>query len=75
MLDLMDILGVAGMLILVYVVYEVCKVDDRMCRVGGLGLFLVLVAFMGRYVDVDRGTLAAVMVVAVVFVLLWLINS
>jgi hypothetical protein len=74
MLDLMDVLGIAGLLLFVYIVYEVCKVDDRMCKIGGLGLFLVFVAYIGRYVEIDRWTSAAVVVVAVGFVLLWLIS-
>jgi hypothetical protein len=75
MLDVMDILGITGILVFAYVAYEVCKVDDRMCKIGGLGLFLVFVAFMGRYINIDRWILTAIMVVAVGLILLWLINS
>jgi len=72
MSDLMDLLGIAGILLVVYIVYNVCSVDKRMCGVGILGLVFVVLAYLGRYVNIDNQTLVAIMVVAVGFVLLWI---
>jgi len=71
---LMDLLGVGGIVVLGYLTYEVCKVDGRMCRVGVLGLVLVMLAFIGRYVVIDRSVAVFVVWLAVVFVLLWMFS-
>ena len=68
---LMDLLGVGGIAVLEYLTYEVCRVDRRMCGVGVLGLFFVALAFIGRYVAVDRSVAVVAVWLAVVFVLLW----
>jgi len=72
MSDLMDLLGIAGILLVVYIVYNVCRVDERMCGIGVFSLIFMTLAYAGRYVEIDRWTLAAIMVVAVGFVLLWI---
>jgi hypothetical protein len=63
---LMDLLGVAGILALGYFTYEVCRMDRRMCRLGVVGIVMVLLAYVGRYVDIDRSVLIAVVLLAVV---------
>jgi len=68
MLDLMDIMGVGGLVMLGYLTYEACKVDRRMCRLGVVGLLMVAFAYMGRYVDVDRSVVAFVVLVLAVVV-------
>ncbi|MCR6669508.1 MAG: hypothetical protein NDF51_05870 [archaeon YNP-WB-040] len=67
---LMDLLGVGGIVVLGYLTYEVCRVDRRMCRLGVLGLVFVVLAFVGRYVVVDRSIAVFVVLLAVVLVLL-----
>ena len=67
---LMDLLGVGGIVVLGYLTYEVCRVDRRMCRLGVLGLVFVVLAFVGRYVVVDRSIAVFVVFLAVVLVLL-----
>jgi len=68
---LMDVLGVLGILVLGYLMYGVCRVDRKMCGVGVLGLVLVTLAFIGRYIAVDRSVAVVAVWLAVVFVLLW----
>ena len=67
---LMDLVGVGGVVVLGYLTYEVCRVDRRMCRLGVLGLVFVVLAFVGRYVVVDRSIAVFVVFLAVVLVLL-----
>jgi len=67
---LMDLVGVGGVVVLGYLTYEVCRVDRRMCRLGVLGLVFVVLAFVGRYVVVDRSIAVFVVLLAVVLVLL-----
>jgi len=67
---LMDLLGVGGIVVLGYLTYEVCRVDRRMCRLGVLGLVLVVLAFVGRYVVIDRSIAVFIVLLAVVLVLL-----
>jgi len=69
MLDLMDLLGVGGLVVLGYLTYETCKVDRRMCRLGVVGLLLIVLAYVGRYVGVDRSVSVFVVLLAVVVVL------
>ena len=71
---LMDLLGVVGIAVFVYALYNVCKVDRNLCELGVLGLVLVVLAYVGRYVNIDRWTAVAVVVVAVGFVLLWMFS-
>ena len=68
---LMDLLGIGGIAVLGYLTYEVCRVDRRMCRVGVVGVVFVTLAFIGRYVAVDRSVVVVAVWLAVVFVLLW----
>jgi predicted small integral membrane protein len=63
---LMDLLGVAGILTLGYLTYEVCRTDRKMCRLGVVGIAMVLLAYVGRYADMDRSVLIAVALLAVV---------
>jgi hypothetical protein len=67
---LMDLLGVGGIVVLGYLTYEVCRVDRRMCRLGVLGLVFVVLAFVGRYVVIDRSIAVFIVLLAVVLVLL-----
>jgi EamA domain-containing membrane protein RarD len=71
---LMDLLGVVGIAVFVYALYNVCKVDRSLCEFGVLGLVLVVLAYVGRYVNIDRWTAVAVVVAAVGFVLLWMFS-
>ena len=68
MLDLMDVMGIGGLVALGYLTYEVCRVDRRMCRLGVVGLLLIVLAYVGRYVDVDRSVYVFVVLLAVVVV-------
>jgi hypothetical protein len=68
MLDLIDIMGIGGLVALGYLTYETCKVDKRMCRLGVVGLLLIALAYVGRYVDVDRSVHVFVVLLAVVVV-------
>jgi hypothetical protein len=63
---LMDLLGVAGILVLGYFTYGVCRTDRRMCRLGVVGIMLILLAYVGRYVDVDRSVLVVAVLLTVV---------
>jgi len=69
---LMDLLGVAGLVALGYLTYEVCRVDERMCRLGVVGFLLVVAAYVGRYVNVDKTVGVVVVLLAVLFVLMWI---
>jgi hypothetical protein len=68
MLDLMDLLGIGGLVALGYLTYEVCRIDRRMCGLGVAGLLLIVFAYVGRYVDVDKSVVAFVLVLAVAVV-------
>jgi len=69
---LMDLLGVVGIIVLGYLTYEVCGVDRKMCVLGVVGFLLVVAAYVGRYVNIDKAVAVAVVLLAVVFVLLWI---
>jgi hypothetical protein len=62
---LTDLLGIAGILVLGYLAYEVCRADGKMCRLGVVGFVLVLLAYVGRHVDIDKSVLVAVLLLAV----------
>jgi hypothetical protein len=63
---LMDLLGVAGIGVLGYLVYTACRTDRRMCGLGGLGIVLILLAYIGRYIDIDRSLAVFIVLIAVV---------
>jgi hypothetical protein len=65
---LIDLLGTVGILALGYLTYGVCRTDRKMCKLGIIGIILVLLAYVGRYVDMDRSVLAVVLLIAVVVV-------
>jgi hypothetical protein len=65
MLDLIDAVGVLGIAVMGYFTYGVCRVDRGLCRVGVVGVVLVLLAYIGRYVDVDRSLAVFVVLLAV----------
>ena len=69
---LMDLLGVAGLVALGYLTYEVCRTDRKMCRLGVVGFLLVVAAYVGRYVNIDKTVAVAVVLLAVGFILLWI---
>ena len=69
---LMDLLGVAGLGVLGYLTYEVCRTDRKMCGLGVVGFLLVAVAYVGRYVNIDKTAAVVAVLLAVVFVLLWI---
>jgi len=59
------LMEVVGFGVLSYMVYEVCKVDRKLCKLGVVGVVLVLLAYVGRYVDVDRSFAVFVALLAV----------
>ena len=65
---LMDVAGALGILVMAYIVYRVWKVDGRLGALGFVGLIAVVVAYVGRYVDVDKSVAAFVMLLFVVVV-------
>ncbi len=67
-MSVIDILGIGGVAVLGYLAYEVCKVDREMCRLGIIGLLMVVMAYVGRYVDVSRSVYVFVLLISVVIV-------
>jgi uncharacterized membrane protein len=67
---LMDVLGALGIVAVGYLAYEACKVDRQLCKLGVVGFLLIVAAYVGRYVDVDRRVHVVVVLLAVVVVVL-----
>jgi hypothetical protein len=65
---LVDLLGAVGVATFGYLVYGVCRVDRKMCKLGVVGVALILLTYVSRYVDIDSRVLAFVLLVAVAVV-------
>ena len=65
---LMDLLGAVGVAVFGYLTYGVCKTDRKMCKLGVVGLFLLLLAYVSKYIGIDKSVAAFVLILAIVVV-------
>jgi len=66
--DVMELVPVIAFGVLLYMVYGVCRVDKKLCKLGVVGILLSLLAYSGMYIDLRPISVFIALILTVVAV-------